>query len=98
MTMERDRSTDLLRTFGLLLVMLAHTAPPPLLFELRNFDIVLLVAVSGIAFSISRTPKRFWPYASARFKRLILPVWLFLTVLFAAIWLTGFGDNLLTSE
>ena len=67
-------------------------------FELRNLDVVLLVAVSGMAFSISRTPKRFSPYASARFKRLILPVWLFLTVLFAAIWLTGFGDHFVTQS
>lgn len=79
---ERDATIDILRALGLLLVMLAHVAPPPTVLELRNFDVVLLVATAGMSFAISGLNRSFPAYVWSRFKRLILPVWLFLTILF----------------
>ena len=89
--LERDRAIDVLRTIGLLGVILAHTDPPKQLFEVRNFDVVLLVVCSGMAFMLSLSSKRFWPYVWARTKRLILPVWLFLAALFCGLALVPQG-------
>ena len=38
------------RAVGTLLVILAHVNPPRFLFEVRNFDVVLLVVVSTLTY------------------------------------------------
>ena len=49
--MREDR-IDFLRFIGLSMVIFAHVGPPKLLFQLRNFDVPLLVIISGMAFLI----------------------------------------------
>ena len=49
----RDNRIDILRTTGLAMIILAHVYPPPLLFHLRNFDVPLMVLLSGMSFVLS---------------------------------------------
>ncbi len=83
----RDSTIDFLRAIGLLLIILAHTDElNPLLFQLRNFDVPLMVIVSALSFSAAYKPGRpYMPYVISRIKRLVLPVWLFLTGYFISI-------------
>ena len=79
--MQRDLSIDLLRFVGLSLIVLAHVSPPFWLWEIRSFDVPLMVFVSGLAYAgrtSDFTPAFFWHRA----KRLLVPVWLFLTLYF----------------
>ncbi|MFE8117177.1 acyltransferase family protein [Brenneria goodwinii] len=81
----RDFSIDFLRCVGLLLIILAHVAPPGVIFQLRNFDVPLMVFVSGLSYAISSKDKSYFPYIVSRTKRLILPVWIFITIFYMTI-------------
>jgi len=84
---ERDLRVDALRALGLLCIMLAHVDPPVVLFEVRNFDVPMMAFVSGIAYSLSRgKDEPFGAFLIKRFKRLVLPTWIFLTLYFAFLW------------
>jgi fucose 4-O-acetylase-like acetyltransferase len=85
---QRELRVDLLRVLGLLAIILAHVHPPRVLFQLRNFDVPLMVIVSGAAFGLSNARSRGCrSYIIKRAKRLLLPVWKFLTMYFGAVFL-----------
>ena len=44
---KRRIDIDILKTIGILMVILAHVNPPNIIFQLRNFDVVLLIIVSS---------------------------------------------------
>lgn len=84
----RDIRLDILRFFGIVCIVLAHVSPPDLLFQLRNFDVPLMVLVSGTAFSISsRSEVTYGKYLSKRLNRLLTPTWIFLTGFFLVIYI-----------
>ncbi len=85
-TQQRDERIDLLRFIGLAMVILAHVYPPMWLAQLRNFDVPLMVLVSALSFSASVKQESYGQYVWARVKRLVFPVWLFLTLYFAVQW------------
>lgn len=78
----RDHRIDILRAIGLLMIVLAHSSPPPWLFQLRNFDVPLMVAVAGMSFVTSHKREPFATHLWKRLKRLAFPVWLFLSGFF----------------
>ena len=79
----RNRSIDLLRFIALTGIIIAHIDPPSFWMQLRGFDVPLMVFLSGVSYRISGGNKQnYWSYAVKRFKRLILPVWVFLTIYF----------------
>lgn len=57
--MNRYLYIDKLKTLGLLLIFLAHVSPPEFLFQLRNFDVILMIIVSCILFFLSRKQSSF---------------------------------------
>lgn len=84
----RNNSIDILRFIGLAMIIFAHVGPPGILFQLRNFDVPLMVLVSGMAFSLSyKANESYLQYIWKRVKRLVLPVWIFLTGYFLALFL-----------
>ncbi|SDK30825.1 Fucose 4-O-acetylase [Methylophilus rhizosphaerae] len=83
----RDDRIDILRFIGLAMIILAHVDPPALLFQLRNFDVPLMIVVSAMSFRVSYQKREsYLTYFWKRFKRLVLPVWFFLTVYFLALF------------
>lgn len=88
--MARDEKIDILRFIGLAMIILAHTNPSPLIAQLRNFDVPLMVLVSGASFALSYRYEAFTSYLWKRVKRLVFPTWIFLTVYFAVIFATNF--------
>jgi Acyltransferase family len=86
---RRDLRVDLLRALGLICIVLAHANPPEALFELRNFDVPMMAFVSGISYSLSRgRDEPFSGFLLKRFKRLVLPTWIFLSWFFGSIWIS----------
>lgn len=85
----RDERIDLLRFLGLAMIVLAHVQPPGWLMQLRNFDVPLMVMVAGLSFQATYRPQPWLQYILARCKRLVLPVWLFLSIYFLLEWLLG---------
>ncbi|NJB86537.1 fucose 4-O-acetylase-like acetyltransferase [Lewinella marina] len=86
----RIHKIDLLRSIGLLMIIAAHLSPPALLHQLRNFDVPLMVLISGASFQTSHRSGELYPrYVWKRFKRLIVPVWIFLTLRFVVFYLAS---------
>ncbi|KFN90233.1 hypothetical protein TMUPMC115_2021 [Tetragenococcus muriaticus PMC-11-5] len=69
--MKRDVRIDTLRALAILLIMYAHTRPPQWLYELRNFDVILMTFILGASYYLSterkKKPKPYFSY----FKRAI---------------------------
>jgi len=85
----RDQGVDLLRCVGLVMVVLAHVGPPAWLAQLRNFDVPLMVLVSGVSFGLSSRGEPYANYLGKRINRLVVPVWIFLTGYFLVWWAFG---------
>ena len=47
---ERNTNYDLMRFIGISCIVLAHSSAPDIVDQLRNFDVPLMVVVSGISF------------------------------------------------
>lgn len=81
----RDFVIDVLRILGIFLVILAHCHIPEDLFEIREFDVSMLVMISGISYLLSgkrHSEEKWLTYAWRRWKRLVFPVWIFLGIYF----------------
>lgn len=86
-TFKRSMSIDCLRVIGILLVIMAHSflkyEENSILMQLRSFDVVLMVFISGLSFARSNkndSGKEYFRYLIKRFKRLVLPCWGFITL------------------
>ena len=60
------------------MIILAHVKSPNLINQIRMFDVPLMLFVSGLTASRKEFGP-YWSYVWHRIKRLIVPVWLFLT-------------------
>ncbi|GFK21429.1 acyltransferase family protein [Tetragenococcus halophilus] len=88
--MKRDIRIDALRALAILLIMFAHTRPPQWLYELRDFDVVLMTFILGASYCLSRERKKAKPYLlylKERFMRLIVPAWTFLSLFFLLLFI-----------
>ena len=81
---NRDIRFDILRIMGLLCIFLAHSRPPELISQLRNFDVALMVIVSGAVFGLSIQYRELgvWTFWKRRVLRLVAPAWGFLFCFF----------------
>jgi len=80
----------------MLCIILAHVEPPAVLFQIRNFDVPLMVLVAGSAFSAtaeSRNRIGYLDYVARRFIRLVIPTWIFLAIFFTATLIIFMGLN-----
>ncbi|MDY7013155.1 MAG: hypothetical protein SVX43_06045 [Cyanobacteriota bacterium] len=62
---KRDIRLDVLKTIGIILIILAHTNPPIWIHQIRNFDVPLMVLLSGTLFYSSSSKSQdysFWKY------------------------------------
>lgn len=87
---ERDIRFDILKTIGLVCIIIAHVRPENnILFDIRLFDVPLMVITSGTLYYYSANNKKisFLNYLQKRLPRLIVPVWLFLTFFFISAYL-----------
>lgn len=88
---SRDIRFDILKTIGILGIFAAHaiygntqSSLEIFLEEFRNFDVPLMVIISGLVFYRSSSGKEysFTNYLKKRVPRLIIPVWVFLVIFF----------------
>lgn len=96
--MESEKTSnlgiDILKSIGIILIILAHMGIPKVLFQLRNFDVVLLVILSGfLSVKSYKSNQSFYKYIKKRFIRLIIPVWIFLTIFFGIFAISDIGKE-----
>ncbi len=77
----RNPAIDLIRFIGFTLIVLAHCGMPSntALFQLRCFDVPLMLFASGLAFS-GKSITSYWGFLAKRTLRLLVPVMLFVTI------------------
>jgi len=85
----RDYRIDFLRFLGFALIILAHIQPPNLIFTLRVFDVPMMMLISGASCSLSTSKDTYFQYVIKRFKRLVLPLWMFLALFFCMRYALG---------
>lgn len=87
---DREQAIDLMRCLGLLLILLAHVNLPAdnMLFQIRTFDVPMMIFISGLSYSGRKTGPYF-PFIWKRAKRLLIPLYLFLALFFLVHWLTA---------
>ncbi len=78
---QRDQSIDILRFLGLTCIMLAHVAPPNGIFQLRTFDVPMMVFISGLSYA-GRSFSDYGKFVKQRLLRLLFPVYTFVTCFF----------------
>ena len=92
----RNYKIDFLRFIGLIMIILAHSSPDPIVFQIRNFDVPLMVFISGVSFNLSyKANVSYRKYVLKRIKRLALPVWVFLTFYFIISIVCGINYSII---
>ncbi len=69
------------------MIILAHVYPAGIIFQLRNFDVPLMVILSGASFGLVYKREPYVQYVWKRIKRLVLPVWIFSTFYFLSLYI-----------
>lgn len=84
MRRERDYSIDVLRSIGILVIMVAHAEPPGWVLQLRNFGTPLLVVASALSFSLiyGSGVNSINVFYRKRLSKLVIPCWIFLCFFF----------------
>ena len=92
---KRDIRFDFLRAIGLICIIFAHTPLPEILKQIRNFDVPLMVIVSGAVYNLAPSIKKveYLSYVKKRAFRILMPTWTFLTIFFIATWLIFIIQN-----
>lgn len=87
---KRDSTIDLLRVLGTFLVILAHVKLPKIISEIRTFDVVLLVFISGMSLKYSKH-KDYFVYIKKRLKKLLIPAWTTVSIVLLCLFI---GDKI----
>lgn len=80
---QRDSRIDCLRALGTILIILAHVNPPRTLFQIRSFDVILLVMISSMCAYRTKdinSFKDYLLYLTRRVKRLVIPAYIMITI------------------
>jgi len=88
MIKERNIKIDFIKFLGLFAIILAHVGPNEKIFQLRNFDVPLMVFISGfLSYDSYKKSKLYLSYLYKRIKRIVIPTWIFLIIYFMLILL-----------
>ncbi|PWJ70783.1 fucose 4-O-acetylase-like acetyltransferase [Ruminococcaceae bacterium R-25] len=77
----RDYKIDWIRALCTLTVIVAHVGSPDVLNQIRTFDVVALVMISGMSMSFSSV--NYLPYLWKRIRKLLIPSYIVITLIFA---------------
>lgn len=79
-TVNRNINLDFLRFMGISAIILAHMDAPGIVFQVRNYDVPLIVLIAGISYLqySSKNYLHYGDYLFSRFVRLVIPTWIFL--------------------
>ena len=89
MNKSRNINYDILKVIALFGIMLAHICPNKVVFQLRNFDVPMMIIISvWLSLSIyNKDNFNYKIYLLKRIKRLVKPTWIFLTIYFLFYWI-----------
>lgn len=82
---NRDFKIDFLRALSIILIIMAHiktNQDTGIIFQLRSFDVPLMCMLVGMTsyLSFGKRNEKYGKYLMKRFKRLIIPMWIFVSL------------------
>lgn len=82
---NRDFKIDFLRALAIMLIIMAHiktSKDTGIIFQLRSFDVPLMCMLVGMTsyLSFNKKGEKYGKYLMKRFKRLIIPMWIFVSL------------------
>ena len=81
---------DIVKFIAIICLFLAHVDTPKILKEIRGFDVVTMVILSGILAEKSYlSSENTFKYIIKRVKRLVIPTWIFLVGFYICMFLVG---------
>lgn len=83
--MPRDLSIDILRAIALIAIVFVHVYPSEIAWQFADFNVCLIVFLSGVSFSISTYGGGYKIFCIKRLKRIVAPTWIFLTVWYVCL-------------
>lgn len=88
---DRNYTLDILKIIALVCIILAHINPASVVFQIRNFDVPLMIIISVILSVdyINNKNFKYIPYILKRIKRLVIPTWIFLSIYFFINFILG---------
>lgn len=90
-----EQRIDILKAFGTILIIIAHTISSIFINQLRVFDVPLLIIVSGILSVDSyKREKSYFSYLKKRIIRLVIPTYLFFTIFFLGTFIVSKALNI----
>ncbi len=82
----RRKDLDILKFIGIICIILAHVSPPDLLFQIRNFDVILLLIVSAILYFLKNDNSSYFNYFKKRIKTILIPTYIFFILFFTIFY------------
>ena len=90
--MEREKKIDILKSLGSVLIILAHVCSSNIIMQFRNFDVPLMVLVSGyLSVNSFKKSESLFKYYKKRLIRLIVPTYIFLIIYFVIVKIINFN-------
>lgn len=88
---RRDYTLDILKVIALLCIILAHTNPNKIVFQIRNFDVPLMIMISVWLSinTISKNKFNYSMYIRKRINRLLMPTWIFISIYILINYIMG---------
>ena len=85
---QRDMRLDFMRALGTLTIIVPHVLSPDILVQIRAFDVVMLVFVSGMSYAyqnINGHSLEYHQYVKKRCKKLLFPTMILIFIVFGTV-------------
>ena len=87
---SRSKSIDILKTIGIITIMLSHSRGLPYFVNyFRNYEVILLVMVSGMLYKDVEDCSFSWKYVRKRLNRIVIPTWAFLVIFLVVLFVAS---------
>ena len=71
---KRLLNIDILKFIGIICIIIAHTNPPKIIFQIRNFDVILMCIISILLFFNSNKKEKYNSYIKKDINKKVLNV------------------------
>lgn len=86
---QRDMRLDFMRAFGTLTIIVPHVLSPNILVQIRAFDVVMLVFVSGMSYAYQAMCNKqsygYYQYIKKRCKKLLIPTIILIFAVYCSV-------------
>lgn len=82
---KRDTKLDFMRALGTLTIIVPHVSSPDIMVQIRTFDVVMLVLISGMSYAYQMADGyllEYGQYVKKRFSKLVFPTYFLIFIVY----------------